>query len=551
MQGIIDTSGIAVVADNFNLALSIVIFSSILCIWTNWLRPRLEAKKPVDGVAMLPKSHWLFGHLFWLLSKPYLKKQRELADNADRNGRCGCWIGRQASLSLTFCEDAQQLLRNHHTRVSAPILKRHFEFLSGKRNLLLLNGEEWKVYSLALKSALSQMEMTHLQRIVMDTTRTFVEKMQAKIEANGEKTYNSTILELMKMITQDVFGLAAFSHDFGCCSKLQLSDFAKAFEFVEDDILDRCLRNPLLPQNLFYCIPTKRNRQLMRNRAYIRDFVSGIVRDRLAGVNSNKHDILGRLIATHTEKQKQSIAGDTKNEENTYKNVANEDDLVDIILSVLLAGYDTVSIALTYAIYLLCRHPKWEAHCSQEIQDTCVDDINNKHVEYPLCQAVMLESLRLYPVATALSRTLDKQFRLDDIRGGGASSMVTVPKGCLVGISVWSIHRSERHFPKPTEFRPDRWVTLCPKTKRWGKRGANNNNGDSIPAGNRNAFFAFSYGARSCPGQRFALEEATQALAVLLKGLKFEVDPNYQAEMEWKVIVQKPIRGIPATIAIR
>jgi len=66
-----------------------------------------------------------------------------------------------------------------------------------------------------------------------------------------------------------------------------------------------------------------------------------------------------------------------------------------------------------------------------------------------------------------------------------------------------------------------------------------------------NSFLAFSSGARSCPGQSFAIEEASLAFAVLIDGLKFVLDPNYEPEMEWKVIVQKPKGGIPAWISVR
>ena len=565
-------------------------FGLLTTIWTLWWKPYLESKKPVQSVPMLPDSHWLFGHLFWLLGKQYLEKQQALVESADTSGRCSCWIGpTQASISLTCGEDAQKLLKNHHIRYSAPILQRHFEMLSGKRNLFLLNGKEWKYFQSALKSALCQKskdDPTHLQRIVVKTTSRLVRNIQARIVSHEQNAIHcSSIDGFMKMITQDVFGLAAFSHDFACCSKFQLSEFAKAFESIEDDILDRCLRNALLPQNLCYWIPTQRNKTFLENRSLLRNFLSGVVHDRLSTRSRNtinkkktpqRHDILDKLIEAHTEKQQQQQQHDRKesmvapndDQSNDHQNLlVNEEDLVDILLSVLLAGYDTVSIALTYAMFLISRHPHWEALCLKEIKEINgvlnFDDIafnNAKKVEYPLCRAVILETLRLYPVATALSRNLEKSFQLpgnDDTN----SSIVTVPKGCHVGISVWLIHRSERHFPKPLEFRPDRWVEQCPTTQRWVRRkqgqqpdssaSSSSSSSSFIPPGDSNAFFAFSAGARSCPGQSFALEEASLAFAVLIHDLKFQVDANYEAEMEWKVIVQKPKGGIPATISVR
>ena len=494
---------------------------------------------------MLPQSHWIFGHLFWLLGNDYLVKQQTLLEHSNDEGRCSCWIGTQPSISLTSGKDAQKLLRNHHTRFSAPILKHHFEMLAGKRNLLLLNGSEWKYYQSSLKSAMyhqSKADPTLLQRITVQTTRTLVKNIQAKIRRSTDEPkqlHCSAIDGYMKMITQDVFGLAALSHPFDCCNNLKLSSFAKAFESIEDDILERCLINTLLPQNLIYSLPTKRNKMFLNNRAYLRDFLRNIIHDRLNRQHAtSKCDILDTLIETHATKQLKLDHEDQNNEE----------DLVDIVLSILLAGYDTVTIALTYAVFLVSRHPHWEEKCLKEIRGSTIDfdDVHTwRKVEYPLCRAVIMETLRLYPVATALSRSLEKPLQL---------GRTVIPEKCHVGISVWSLHRSEKHFPKALEFRPDRWVRYCSLSQQWIDRTTQTepkDDGCSIPAGDLESFLAFSSGARSCPGRSFAIEEASLALAVMLDGLKFDIDSSYQPEMEWKVIVQKPKGGIPAKITTR
>lgn len=106
-----------------------------------------------------------------------------------------------------------------------------------------------------------------------------------------------------------------------------------------------------------------------------------------------------------------------------------------------------------------------------------------------------MEALRLYPVATELSRTLEKDLVFED--------GVIIPRGYHAGLSSWLIHRSEKDFPKPNKFRPDRWFAEnsrhhdCIPTITTTITSGD----DKIPAGNRDAFFAFSGGARACPGQ--------------------------------------------------
>ena len=242
-----------------------------------------------------------------------------------------------------------------HTRHSAPILRHHFEMLAGRRNLLLLNGREWKHYQSALKSALHQQarsDPTRLQRITIERTRALVQNIQAQIGRDGGSNgseasiHYSSIGEFTKMITQDVFGLAALSFDFRCCANLQLSEFAHAFEWVEDDILDRCTRNAWLPQNMCYSFPTQRNKMFLKKKKYLRRFLRDIVHDRLSddemrprakkdstgsSINTahDNDDILEKLIEAHKAMQQP-------------KSTDAQEDLVDILLSVLLAGYDTV-----------------------------------------------------------------------------------------------------------------------------------------------------------------------------------------------------------------
>lgn len=119
--------------------------------------------------------------------------------------------------------------------------------------------DEWKYYNSALRRAKSRLDPHFLQSITQETTRRLSSNLKAKIAEEDNCIEILSIMELMKMITMDVFGQSAFSHDFGCCSKVELCVFAKAFGCMEADIMRRCTQYTLLPQNLFYWIPTRRN----------------------------------------------------------------------------------------------------------------------------------------------------------------------------------------------------------------------------------------------------------------------------------------------------
>ncbi len=502
-------------------------------VWMFWLRPLLERKRPHESIPMIPNSHWLLGHLYWLLRKGYLEKQTDLVDHADDQGRCSIWMGLVPSISLSTKADAKRLLWNIHTRHTIPMLKYHLERLAGPKNLFWMNGKEWKYYNSALRRAMSRLDPVFVQSITQETTRKLTNNLRTKIAKQGDCIEIASIMELMKMMTMDVFGHSAFSHDFGCCANLELCAFAKAFGFMEADIMRRCTEYTLLPQNLFYWIPTTRNSKFHQQRSLARSELRDILQTR--NDHQNAKDIVSNILEAHAKVASTSTL---------VYDALTEEDLVDFLFSLLLAGYETLSAALTYTLFLLSRNPEWEEQCFKEVQN--MDATSNKEVELPICRGAVMEALRLYPVATGTSRNLEKPLAFQD--------GVSISKGCHIGVSFWLIHRSEKHFPNPLEFRPDRWVPKADEktfSTTTAAAAACFHAPNSIPAGDMDAFFAFSGGARSCPGQNYALREATVALAWLLKDLKFTIDPSYELEIEWKAVVQGPKGGIPAKVSIR
>jgi cytochrome P450 len=99
---------------------------------------------------------------------------------------------------------------------------------------------------------------------------------------------------------------------------------------------------------------------------------------------------------------------------------------------------------------------------------------------------VIKESMRLYPPAWSLARTVISDFELLGYR---------IPAGSNVVMSQWIMHRNPVYFPDPEKFDPDRWST------------------DSSQKLPRFAYFPFGGGPRQCIGASFAMMEATLLLA--------------------------------------
>jgi cytochrome P450 len=169
----------------------------------------------------------------------------------------------------------------------------------------------------------------------------------------------------------------------------------------------------------------------------------------------------------------------------------------------------------------------------------------NDPADLPYTRAVILETLRLYPAAPVTTRNLEKPLTL---RGAN----VELPAGMMVYIPIWSIQRDARNYPHPQEFRPDRWVKQT-KDGTWVERFAEDELGGDceVPAANRDAFCAFSGGARNCVGRVLAMQEAVTLLAFLLRDLKFECLPGYELKPTLSSFIQKPNDDLPMIIKKR
>lgn len=320
-----------------------------------------------------------------------------------------------------------------------------------------------------------------------------------------------SVLPLMKMAAIDVFGLVALRSngvDFGCTQNLQLSPIASAFDYLTMEYTRR-LKRPWDPLSFLYGIPTKANRDYRWKRNLIREFISEQIaqtRERIAeckaadatnSYNRNhddkkQFDLLTNLItAADSEKLKsQQQAEGCKRMDDK----ADDEALGDVLMTLLFAGYDTTSISLTYALYLLAKNPIKRVKCLEEI-DAVLDsndrDSQNNHNdnqttlppgpdELPYTKAVVLESLRLFPPAPSTARTIEKPTTIGGENGGGGggsrnnissngtdstssntttkSRKVTLKEGQMVFLPIWSIQRSALNYPRPNDMIPERWV---------------------------------------------------------------------------------------------
>ncbi|XP_019378367.1 PREDICTED: sterol 26-hydroxylase, mitochondrial [Gavialis gangeticus] len=165
------------------------------------------------------------------------------------------------------------------------------------------------------------------------------------------------------------------------------------------------------------------------------------------------------------------------------------------VAELLLAGVDTTSNTLSWALYHLARDPQAQADLHREVTSVVGGQVPDApHLaQMPLLKAIIKETLRLYPVVQVNSRVaVEKDIIVGDY---------LFPKGTLISFAHFTLSRDERSFPEPERFLPQRWL----------RAGATPHHPfSSIP---------FGYGIRGCVGRRIAELEMYLALARVSRGM--------------------------------
>ena len=188
-------------------------------------------------------------------------------------------------------------------------------------------------------------------------------------------------------------------------------------------------------------------------------------------------------------------------------NVSDTDDelLRDQVITIFLAGYETVANALTWTWYLLSQNPQADEKMFEEIaslvgnRTPLLEDVPRlRYVEM-----VLAESMRLYPPAWAMGRRARNDFTLGPYH---------LPAGTTILMSQYITHRDSRHFSEPLRFVPERFA----------------------PAGKATfpkfSYFPFGAGFRQCIGESFAWTESILALATIRQKWKLRLVPGHPVE---------------------
>jgi cytochrome P450 len=200
----------------------------------------------------------------------------------------------------------------------------------------------------------------------------------------------------------------------------------------------------------------------------------------------------------------------------------NDTQVRDELLTIFLAGYETVANALTWTWYLLSQNPAASAKMYAEV-DAVLGTSTATVDHFPrlrYTEQVFAESMRLYPPAWAMGRQSTVPIELGPYR---------FPPDTHFFFSQYIMHRSPEYWPDPLSFRPERHTPEARATRP------------------RFVYFPFGGGRRQCIGEGFAWMEGVLSLATIAQRWRLTFLPDYPVIPQAKITLRPkhPLRMLP------
>lgn len=370
--------------------------------------------------------------------------------------------------------------------IRAVLLERHAEFHKSPSyeglklvlgtGLLTSEGEFWQRQRKLATPAFHHKRLVGFATTMTRCTSELADAWTSRVRA-GEGTLD--VFEQMTALTFRIVGLTLFSTELSDRAGAMGPALAVALEHANYLATSLMLAPPPW-------VPTPRNLRFRRAVAVIDEVVLGIIAARRRA-GEDLPDLLGMLMSATAEDDPNARMSDRE--------------LRDEVATLVLAGHETTANALTWTLLLLAQHPEVDARVHDELARVCAGATPTfeQLAALPYLAQVLDESMRLYPPAWVFERVALADLELGDY---------AIPKGTLVAISPYTLHRHPGHWSRPTRFDPERFTDAAKAARA------------------RYTYLPFGGGPRQCIGTNFALIEAKLVLATLLQRFRFELLPG-------------------------
>lgn len=322
------------------------------------------------------------------------------------------------------------------------------------------------------------------------------EQMMLKFERMGEEHIFDVSDEMTKL-TLDTIALCSFNYRFNSFYSDALHPFVEAMVDSLREMGKRVVRFPLQTR-----LMVKRTQKYFADIDYMHTIGAEIVQTRKKDPKKEQYNDLLNTMLSGVD----PITGEK----------LSDDNIKNQMITFLIAGHETTSGLLTFAIYELLNNPSKLKKAEEEVErvlgnnQPTVDHL--PHLSY--IDQILKEALRLHPIAPMYTVAA-----LEDTTIGGRYK---IKKEETVTVLIGWLHRDKKVWGEDVEaFRPERFAV---------------ENAAQLP---ENCFKPFGSGKRACIGRFFAMQEAILALAMLLQRFELQkANPNYTLKIKEAITIK-------------
>jgi cytochrome P450 len=363
--------------------------------------------------------------------------------------------------------------------------------------LLTSEGELWQRQRRLVQPLFTRKQIATYAELMAEEAATVAERWERAARTGGDVDANAEMVRLALRVV----GRAIFGDDVARAGDVLDS----AFPVLNRHTFRRAM-SPLAPPASW---PTPDNRRAARARRALYVVVDELIAHRQRS-GAEGEDLLSRLL-----RARDPATGEPMD----LQQVRDE------ALIFLLAGHETTSTALTFALHLLARHSSEQRLVHTEL-DAVLDGRTptlDDAVALERTTMAIKEAMRLYPPAYALGRLSVTENEIDGY---------LIPAGSYVVVSQFATHRHPQFWDHAEAFDPSRFTLEREEVRH------------------PHAYFPFGAGPRACIGSHFAMLEATIAVALLLQRFQIRAEPR-RVPLDTEGITLRPRGVVPIQPAAR
>lgn len=338
--------------------------------------------------------------------------------------------------------------------------------------ILNSEGEMWQTQRAMVQPAFTKSRLNAFISTMLETGAKATANLPSQVDVS----------ELAMHIALENICRFLFSSDFAANEKT----IRAAVEFGNNFISRRIQ----MPFKLPVYFPSGSNLRFFWHRFELDQILYRIIDERLASPKQDAVDLLGMLLLAEKEKNGGKI---------------RKEQVRDEIITLLIAGHETTGYTLAMALWLIAADSSLQQRLRAEA-DAAMASGAVDFEKCPLSEAVVNETLRLYPAAWIIGRKL----KADEIFEG-----YLLKSGAQLQTGIIALQRNPKYWSDPDSFKPERFL------------------GENAEPAVKQAFMPFGAGPRKCIGSVFAMLEMQTAIYAILKDYRLSRVAGAEPKVEY------------------